>query len=1768
MAEEVPVVRARVAPSPSFRGEEDEEGSLWLWQLERNMRLGACTQEQRLDFAIMHLEGMALRWARSQNFLVWETFLAGFRNRFCQEDRDAVLHRLQNLRQGEGQSARRLADEVLTLCGQLPHMDAQTRKNYFVRALKVPTRQLVTARLPESLEMAEQVATALERMESQSNIMDVPQPSNVPATTAPRPDQHSAVDDLLGEFQKMRLEFVQLKEATNKQTYRPRLPIRCHACGEEGHVVRDCPRNQPPPAGGNNRAPVPNRQGQPGNRGLNLAHYHDEPEQEIQADLNPEGEDTRSDVQRFLEEQYGQPPGDPQLVTRGVRDDGDRGQARKRPHINPGWDVGEVGPQVPELPPRLVPRGPPRVRASGLQPTGGLYHVVDQLKATKANASMWTYLQDSARARGELLNALQGQPEAVPPVSTPAAVPAMGPEPMMHYTGAKAEGRAALLYSVVTCEVAIGSVSFEAVVDSGASNTTLSHVVARKLGLLDFMEETSLVFTTSSGETDRPWGILRGVPLTVGKLTLPLDMCVTGARGYEMLLGNDWLFSAQATLHIGSKELSFRLSRDLVDTVALRCGPIKRSSLSKSSKGKQCLLVPAVEEDLEEDRILLEADEADESSEVEEIGESYPVAESSQDTSGPIYDSPPEESLSESSFSESEPEQEQPDEDEDEDEDVEDSASEESMDTVDVEIAKCMQHRAITDAPIPEPTMQSVQYGADLIPTQVQSLKLLIEEKRLAFAWDKLDMGRCDFVEHHIEVHGHAPIQKRPFRYSASEKEILQKEINMMLELGVIEHSQSPWGFPAILLPKKDGGIRVCIDYRDLNTITKTDAYPLPRIDEMLDRLHGAQYFSKLDCKSAYWMIRMAEDSKEMTAVITPFGKYSFCYMPFGLKNAPSTFQRAIDSVLAPLEYAYPYLDDIIVFSSTWEDHVGALLQVFDRLIGVNMKLKLSKCEFGMSSITYLGHLATREGIAQDPAKTKAIEEWPLPTNVTQLRSFLGLASYYRRFVKNFSRIAFPLHALLHKAAPYQWTQLCQHAFEELQRRLVTSPILIYPDFTQPFLLQTDWSKDAVGAILSQVGVDKLERVVAYASRTCQPAERAYAPVHGECLAVVWAVKLFRPYLYGRPFRVQTDHNALKWLMTTKDLTGRLARWSLKLQEYDFTIDYRQGVLHSNVDALSRRVCSYYAWEGLPTPAAGCIPLPAYMLEASVEQPKCATCGLTSSPRGLLTCTRCDSTHHTFCADPKEDPLLSISWLCGSCIARTRLALLEGGEGSPGGVGEVETITQQQQPVEEPEEEPFDFGSLPGPVQPIEPWRSIGEPISDLLEDELVDALETEQDLDITEDEHVQIFLHSGDMEPKWPAKEKKRVRARASRFFLEAATLYRKPTGRFPARFVPPCADRRNMVSELHALGHFGIARTMGIVQQQYYWLGITKDVKDIVASCPECTAKRVQWAKTTELRPVPVEGPWHRVVMDLVGPLPRTARGNTFIVSAIDHFTKWAEAAPLQDRYSAQVGEFILRDLIARHGRVHTLHSDGGSEFLGRCSELLGHFNIRTSHSEPEHPQSAGLVERFQKTLIASLHKCAAYHPEDWDLYIPITLLGYRSSIQSSTKFTPFFLEYGREADLAYHGHRAFQESTLTDELTAEAIATHVAARTVEIGRTLPLVTANVQRAQVRQKRDYDRRRGKDIAKSAHRSLRPGDWIRLRPPEKHTRKMSKHDMADRMVLYKVEYVTQTYVRCRNRNGETWNENPNRVQLYRPGNMDSSDEEPEGTGPSHFSPE
>ncbi|EXX71174.1 gag-pol fusion protein [Rhizophagus irregularis DAOM 197198w] len=393
-----------------------------------------------------------------------------------------------------------------------------------------------------------------------------------------------------------------------------------------------------------------------------------------------------------------------------------------------------------------------------------------------------------------------------------------------------------------------------------------------------------------------------------------------------------------------------------------------------------------------------------------------------------------------------------------------------------------------------------------------------------------------------------------------------------MLQEGLIERSTGPWAAPVVLVRKKNGKLHFCVDYRELNNVTIKDAYPLPRIDDMLDSFGKAQCFTFLNLASGYRQVEMNPADRPKTAFITQFGTYQFKVMPFGLCNAPATFQRLMDEVLRGYlwKFVMVYLDNVIIYSDTFEQHLEHLRVIFDRLEDAGLKLNPDKCSFVKEELEFLGHIVSNKGIRTDPAKIQKVKDFPVPLNVTQLRGFLGLASYYRRFVPGFSRIATPLNKLLKKGVAYSWGKEQQVAFEQLKQTLIASPILIFPDFEKQFVLLTDASTFGLGAILSQLDEDGNDRVIAYASRTCNKAESNYSATELECLAVIWAVKHFHAYIYGQRFKLVTDHAALCHLFNTATPIGRLARWVMKLQMYDFETTHRSRRKHLNVDSLSR----------------------------------------------------------------------------------------------------------------------------------------------------------------------------------------------------------------------------------------------------------------------------------------------------------------------------------------------------------------------------------------------------------------------------------------------------------------------------------------------------------------------------------------------------------------------------------------------------------------------
>jgi transposase InsO family protein len=735
--------------------------------------------------------------------------------------------------------------------------------------------------------------------------------------------------------------------------------------------------------------------------------------------------------------------------------------------------------------------------------------------------------------------------------------------------------------------------------------------------------------------------------------------------------------------------------------------------------------------------------------------------------------------------------------------------------------------------------------------------------------------------------------------------------------------------------------------------------YPLPRIDDVLDALRDARVFSTLDLASGYWQLPVAPSDRPKTAFVTPSGLFEFNVMPFGLCNAPATFQRMMDVALADVKtkFALVYLDDVIVYSRSEHEHVEHLRQVFERLRGAGLHLKATKCKFVRRELPFLGHIVSADGVKVDPAKVQAVTEYKRPSDVRKLRAFLGLAGYYRRFIEGFSRRAHPLTELT-KDVPFTWTADCDRAFADIKAALTQAPVLAYPQPERPFVVAADASGYGLGAVLSQIGDDGVEHVVAYASRKLIAAEKNYSATERECLAVVWAVQQWRHYLLDVKFTVRSDHHALQWLMGLKEPAGRLARWALRLQEFNMTIEYRPGRVHSNVDALSRE------------------PLDVALLQED-------------DAGAVAECQR---------ADPQ--------------LARW-------------------------------------FAYL----------------------------------------EHKTLPDAEG---------EARAVLADAEHFVVEQGQLYRvvepKPSKKRRAPLELRLAVPAGLVIEVLRAshdnafaGHLGVERTFETVRRRYWWRSMYADVKEYVRSCRSCSSRKTaRLPMAGRLQSITVERPWQLVAVDILGPLHATRTGNRYVLVFSDYLTKWVEAFPSARADAPTVARLLVDEVICRHGAPERLLSDRGSTFRSALvREVCQIFGTRRSYTTAYHPQTDGLVERFNHTLATMISHYVDSNQDNWDECLPAVLFAYRRSTHDSTGDSPFYLMYGREAmaptDVAHGIKLSAEGPTSAVEWRARLVAA--------LREAHELARANIQRAQAAQTEEYNERtRAAEFA--------PGDRVWLHVP------------------------------------------------------------------------
>ena len=455
--------------------------------------------------------------------------------------------------------------------------------------------------------------------------------------------------------------------------------------------------------------------------------------------------------------------------------------------------------------------------------------------------------------------------------------------------------------------------------------------------------------------------------------------------------------------------------------------------------------------------------------------------------------------------------------------------------------------------------------------THIQAIDDVLKHFADVFSGPNEPNGFCQAAPLQIVTQGE-PIYQRPYRAPLTKRQEISKAVDDMLAEGIIRPSSSPWASPITLVPKKDGSTRFCVDFRKLNQVTKRDRYPLPRIDSILDQMGGSTVFTTLDLKSGYHQLPVHPNDIEKTAFTCHRGQFEFLRVPFGLCNAPSHFQRVMETILHDLlgVCVLVYIDDLVIYSTDMESHIGHVQLVLQRIRKANLHLKPSKCHFGQKEVKLLGYVVNKSGIQPDPDKTAAIQALSRPTTVKQVRSFLGMANYYRNCIPNYANIAAPLTELTRKNQRFHWTHHHDKSFQTLKKALTSSAVVSFPRTELPYRLYTDASDHTVGAILVQCHEDGIEHVVQYVSHQLSDTQKRWATIEKEAYAVVYAITKLRPYLYGSKFTVYTDHKPLTSLFTKPMINTKIQRWAILLSEYGADIKYFQGRYNVRADMLSR----------------------------------------------------------------------------------------------------------------------------------------------------------------------------------------------------------------------------------------------------------------------------------------------------------------------------------------------------------------------------------------------------------------------------------------------------------------------------------------------------------------------------------------------------------------------------------------------------------------------
>jgi len=828
-----------------------------------------------------------------------------------------------------------------------------------------------------------------------------------------------------------------------------------------------------------------------------------------------------------------------------------------------------------------------------------------------------------------------------------------------------------------------------------------------------------------------------------------------------------------------------------------------------------------------------------------------------------------------------------------------------------------------------------------------------------------------DEVEHPIDL---TPDGKPPFRaiyrLSKKEKDECQKTIDELLTKGYIEPSKSPYGAPILFVSKKDGTLRMCVDYRALNKLTVKNRFPLPRIDDLLESLSGASYFTAIDLASGYHQIPIRSSDVPKTAFRTPMGHFQWKVMPFGLCNAPATFQHAMNNVFGNRigKYVLVYMDDILIYSPSKEDHIKHLDDVLGLLAEHNYYVKKKKCEFFKTEVKFLGHVVGKEGLRVDPDKINVVKTWARPKDKSEIRSLLGFGNYFRRFIFHYSELVRPLTDLTKANTSTEWTSACEKAFQDLKSAIVNAPVLKHPDCDKPFKLICDASNFASGSILVQDG-----HPCAFASKKFNKAERNYTTEERELLAVIHGLKLFRCYLEGVHFTIVTDHNPLKYFDSKTDLSPRQARWAHYLARFDYEWEWIKGTTNP-ADFLSRNpvFAALTRAQSPPEDNPSSSNTSVSSFTSSLELPKPRRRSRRQPAKQLTPETE---ERLLF----KDNPVPT-SYKTGKKM-----------------------FTRKKNPRKSQRKKKYSLRhELPPP--PPEWYAPSPETVS---QDQYIPDADQRFDIDL---------IKIGYSKDRWftsPASKGSTI-LNPEKYGLQfRQELWFKGNTLVLPRYLHL---RKWALQEFHDskyAGHFGTHKTLQNLKRVYWWHGMNEDVKNFVRSCHSCQRSKPDQKKPAGLlKPLPIPNrPWESISMDLITSLPLSPCGHDAICTVVDRLTKMVHFFPCPAKCSAiQLASLFVDNIFKLHGIPNDIISDRDPRFLSsfwrEVCRLLG---TQQNLSTPYHPQSDGQTERMNRVLEEMLRHFVAPHHSDWIKHLATCEFAINNSVSESTGYTPFYLTYG---------------------------------------------------------------------------------------------------------------------------------------------------------------